>query len=478
MNEIRTRFAPSPTGFLHIGGARTAAFNWAFARQQGGALVVRMEDTDLKRSRLEFEKEILADLEWLGIDWDEGPNRGGKFGPYRQSERLDLYRFYFEELKKRGYLYPCYCSPEQLKEERRKMLEAGQAPRYSGRCYFLSPAEREKLEREGTTPSWRFHISENKEITFEDLVRGKMVFHTQSLGDFVVFKSDGMPTYNFACVVDDNLMKISHVIRGEEHLSNTPYQILLGQALGWEMPTYVHVPIILDENRAKLSKRKGDVSLKFFREEGFLPQAILNFLFLLGHSFPEEELVPPAQIPANFSLKRVSKAGAVFNQSKLSWLNGIYLRCLSPQELEKTLFDQGFGEYLPRIRKKLGDPRFYLFLSLVSEDSTTLKEIAGKMRDYLEVSPVVSSLEKEEREAISVIVSSFSLPLSSFEDEEAIKKDLRKWQKKTGLPPRLFFQSLRFLLIGKKEGPELNRLLVALGPEVVKEKLTINRFAE
>ncbi|MGQ9474124.1 MAG: glutamate--tRNA ligase, partial [Candidatus Caldatribacteriaceae bacterium] len=250
MEKIKTRFAPSPTGLLHIGGARTAVFNWALARKDGGVFLLRIEDTDRERSSPEFEKAILEDLRWLGIDWDEGP--------YRQSERLEVYRAFFSKLKEKNHIYPCYCTPEELQKEREQALRSGKPPRYSGRCFFLSAEERKKREAEGRLPSFRFRIPSLQTISFTDLVRGKVVFHTASLGDFVVLRSDGIPTYNFACVVDDALMGISHVLRGEEHLSNTPYQILLYEALGFPLPCFAHVPIILDENRAKLSKRRGD----------------------------------------------------------------------------------------------------------------------------------------------------------------------------------------------------------------------------
>jgi len=469
MGRIRTRFAPSPTGFLHLGGARTATFNWALARKEKGDFILRIEDTDRERSKKEFEKAILEDLQWLGIEWDEGPDRGGPYAPYRQSERGEIYQSFITQLKAKNFIYPCYCTVEELEEERKKALKMGKAPRYSGRCFFLSPEERKEKEERGIKPSWRFRIPEGKEIVLEDLVRGKVVFHTSSLGDFIVLKSDGVPTYNFACVIDDALMNISHVLRGEEHLPNTPYQILLYEALEFTPPLFAHVPIILDKNRAKLSKRKGEVNLQFFREEGFLPEAILNYLLTLGHSFPEgREIVEGEEIYPLFSLERIGKGGAIFDLSRLNWWNKTYIRRMDIKELEEKLLPWG-GEDIKRFKKELGEERFYLLLDLIREESVTLKEIAEKLRDYVSVKE--EKVEEEEKFRILRFLFSSLNSLPAPWKEKEIQENLRFWQKESGFSPSLFYPVLRWALTGDEEGPELDRLLVALGKEKVLEKI-------
>ena len=469
MGRIRTRFAPSPTGFLHLGGARTAAFNWALARKEKGDFILRIEDTDRERSKKEFEKAILEDLQWLGIEWDEGPDRGGPYAPYRQSERGEIYQSFITQLKAKNFIYPCYCTVEELEEERKKALKMGKAPRYSGRCFFLSPEERKEKEERGIKPSWLFRIPEGKEIVLEDLVRGKVVFHTSSLGDFIVLKSDGVPTYNFACVIDDALMNISHVLRGEEHLPNTPYQILLYEALEFTPPLFAHVPIILDKNRAKLSKRKGEVNLQFFREEGFLPEAILNYLLTLGHSFPEgREMVEGEEIYTLFSLERIGKGGAIFDLSRLNWWNKTYIRRMDIKELEEKLLPWG-GEDIKRFKKELGEERFYLLLDLIREESVTLKEIAEKLRNYVSVKE--EKVEEEEKFRILRFLFSSLNSLPAPWKEKEIQENLRFWQKESGFSPSLFYPVLRWALTGDEEGPELDRLLVALGKEKVLEKI-------
>lgn len=469
MGRIRTRFAPSPTGFLHLGGARTAAFNWALARKEKGDFILRIEDTDRERSKKEFEKAILEDLQWLGIEWDEGPDREGPYAPYRQSERGEIYQSFITQLKAKNLIYPCYCTVEELEEERKKALKMGKAPRYSGRCFFLSPEERKEKEKRGIKPSWRFRVPGGKEIVLEDLIRGKVVFHTSSLGDFIVLKSDGVPTYNFACVVDDALMNISHVLRGEEHLPNTPYQILLYEALELTAPLFAHVPIILDKNRAKLSKRKGEINLQFFREEGFLPEAILNYLLTLGHSFPEgREIVGGEELYTLFSLERIGKGGAIFDPSRLNWWNKTYIRQMDIKELEEKLTPWG-GEEIKGFKKELGEERFYLLLDLIREDSVTLKEIAEKLRDYVLVKE--EKVEEEEKLKILRFLFSSLKSLSTPWEETKIRENLRRWQKEGEFSPSLFYPILRWVLTGDEEGPELDRLLVALGKEKVLEKI-------
>ncbi|HLT58873.1 MAG TPA: glutamate--tRNA ligase [Limnochordales bacterium] len=326
MKEVRTRYAPSPTGFLHVGGARTALFNWLFARHHGGTFVLRIEDTDLERSTEESTRAIIDALRWLEIDWDEGPEVGGPYGPYKQSQRLEIYRKYTQQLLAEGKAYYCYCTPEELKERREQLLAAGKAPMYDRRCLHLSDAERERLAAERPAVV-RFLSPDEGEVRFYDHVRGEVAFENKVLDDLVILKSDGWPTYNFAVVVDDHLMRISHVIRGEDHLTNTARQIQLYEALGWELPEFAHVPLILGTDRTRLSKRHGAVSVGHYRDEGFLPEAMVNYLALLGWSYDDRtEIFTREQLIEYFSLERVSKHGAIFDLKKLEWMNGVYIR--------------------------------------------------------------------------------------------------------------------------------------------------------
>jgi nondiscriminating glutamyl-tRNA synthetase len=331
--EVRTRFAPSPTGHLHIGGARTALFNYLFAKKNQGAFVLRIEDTDLERSKKEYEEEIFQALKWLGLEWDEGPDVGGDYGPYRQSERREIYKNYLKKLLEEGKAYYCFCTKEELESQRQYLLSIGEPPRYLGKCANLSKEEVEKNLKEKKPFIIRFRL-EKKKVSFEDLIRGKIEFDTSFFGDFAIAKDLDSPLYNFACVVDDFEMKISHVIRGEDHISNTPFQILIQQALGFPQPKYAHLPLILGSDRSKLSKRHGAVSIIEYKKAGYLPEALINFLSFLGwNPGDERELYSLPALVKEFSLERVQKSGAVFNIKKLDFLNGVYLRQKSVEKL-------------------------------------------------------------------------------------------------------------------------------------------------
>ncbi|MDI6726923.1 MAG: glutamate--tRNA ligase, partial [Smithellaceae bacterium] len=281
INSPRVRFAPSPSGSLHVGNARTALFNWLFARRYGGVFILRIEDTDQERTRDIYIRDLLADLSWLGLDWDEGPGKEGAAGPYHQSQRTDFYTTHIEQLKGNNRVYPCYCTEEELEAERKVLQEKRMMPRYLGRCRELSGEERSRLEREGRKPAYRFRVNEGT-AQFDDLIRGPMKFDCRGIGDFIIFRSNGIPAYNFAVVIDDHLMGITHVIRGEDHLSNTAAQILLYQALDFPPPVFAHHALIVGKDHAKLSKRHGATSVTEYRDKGYLPHALVNFLALLG----------------------------------------------------------------------------------------------------------------------------------------------------------------------------------------------------
>jgi len=335
----RVRFAPSPTGDLHVGNARTALFNWLFARRYGGALILRIEDTDQVRTSKVYEENLLRDLHWLGIDWDEGPGRGGACGPYRQSERLPVYRKYLERLVAGGFVYPCFCTDEELEAERLSLLSRKMAPRYLGKCRQLKEEERRRLMAAGRPAAWRFHVPPGT-VAFNDLIRGEMHFAGEALGDFIIVRANGIPAYNFAVVVDDHLMRITHVIRGEDHLSNTALQLLLYRALDFPPPLFAHHALILGWDRAKLSKRHGATAVREFREQGMLPAALINYLALLGASLGDgKEVATITDLVESFTLDRAGKSGAIFDRDKLLWLNSLYIRHESPAALIPHLQD-------------------------------------------------------------------------------------------------------------------------------------------
>lgn len=332
--ETRVRIAPSPSGTLHVGSAHTALFNWLFARQQGGVFVLRFEDTDRSRSSDESARAICAGLRWLGLQWDEGAEVGGPYGPYFQTQRLPLYEEAAARLLAAGAAYECYCTPAELEERRAQARREGRPPKYDGRCRNLSPAERDRLRGEGRRPALRLRLPAPEQLVVHDLIYGDVTFDTAELDDFVIVKGDGLPAYNFAVVVDDVNMRISHVIRGDEHLSNTPKQVLIYRALGYAMPAFAHVPLILGRDRSKLSKRHGSTSVDDFRERGFLPETLVNYLALLGWSAPDgREVLSAGELVAAFRLERVSRSAAVYDEEKMAWLNGQYLRRLPPAEV-------------------------------------------------------------------------------------------------------------------------------------------------
>ena len=333
---VRVRFAPSPTGQLHVGNARTALFNWLFARQAGGVMVLRIEDTDLARSEARFEDQLLDDLKWLGIDWDEGPDVGGPHAPYRQSDRLELYREHAERLVKEGKAYLCFCSHWELMEERSQAEDKHQPSMYSGKCRMLDPVEAQRRRANGEGAVIRLRIPEHP-IRFHDIVRGPVEFSSEVVNDFIIVRSTGMPVYNYVVVVDDALMDITHVIRGDDHLSNTPKQVALYEALGWPVPEFAHLSTILGSDRERLSKRHGATSIANFRQMGVLPEALVNYLALLGWAPTggTREIFSPEELIKEFSLQRVTPSPAVFDMEKLHWLNRHYIKQSPPERIEK-----------------------------------------------------------------------------------------------------------------------------------------------
>ncbi len=465
--SVRVRFAPSPTGWLHVGGARTAYFNWLFARQHGGAFVLRIEDTDVERSSAESEGGVLDDLRWLGLEWDEGPDRGGPHGPYRQSERLALYRERAERLVAQGAAYPCFCTDAELEERRKASLAAGRPPHYDGRCRGLSPAERDaRRKREGRPESIRFAVAPGDQL-LDDLVRGEVRFPAGMVGDFVVLRSNGLPTYNFACVADDAGMRISHVIRAEEHLSNTARQLMLYQALRETAPRFAHVPLILNRDRTKMSKRSGEaaVAVGDWRRAGFLPDALLSYLALLGfHPGDDREILSRDDLRACFSLDRVGKSGSVFDADKLRWVNAHYLHHAGGA----TLREWG-AAFLPAATGTLDPARLAALLEGVRGNLTTLadlpRELAPFLDEALEFEPEAAAALAVPRAAeVCAALAATLADLAQWSGEQ-VKSAVQSVGGTLGLKGRELFQPLRAALTGRTHGPELPLVAELLGRE-------------
>jgi len=374
---VRVRFAPSPTGIPHVGNIRTALFNWLFARHEGGSFLVRIEDTDQTRLVPGALDAILDSLRWLGLDWDEGPDAGGLYGPYFQSQRLDHYRRAADGLIEKDAAYRCYCSPERLEQVRAEQTRRKRPPRYDRRCRDLTPAERAQEEAKGITPVVRFKTPLTGRTEFDDAVRGHVVFENETLDDFILVKSDGFPTYHLANVVDDHLMEITHVLRAEEWLPSTPRHLLLYAALGFEPPLFVHLPMILGGDRAKLSKRHGAVSLLEYKRQGYLPEAMFNFLGLLGWSLDDHtEIISREEFVRHFSLERIVKNPAIFDVDKLTWMNGVYVRALSPQRLADLLIERLEQDLPPDVPRPLDRDYVLRVVPLVQERIKRLDEAA------------------------------------------------------------------------------------------------------
>lgn len=474
--EVRVRFAPSPTGELHIGGARTALFNWLFARHHKGRFILRIEDTDVVRSRENFSKSAMDSLHWLGLDWDEGPDKGGDYGPYFQSERLSIYQKYAVKLVEEKKAYLCYCTQEDLEESSRRMRAKNELPRYDGRCRTLSPTKAESLEEKGRLPSIRFRVPEKGTTYVEDLLRGRVNFANEIMGDFIIMKSDKTPAFNFANVVDDALMRITSVIRGDDHLSNTPRQILLYEALDFETPQYVHIPMILGKDGAKLSKRHTATAVSSYREKGYFPWAMVNYLALLGWSTADsQQLFEKEELIEKFSLEKIGKSAAIFDSQKLEWMNGEYIRGMKPEVLtdllipyvEKTsLFEQILAtprkmteivrleqERIKVLSDFYGEANFF-FENDFSYDSAAVEKRLRK--DY------VPSLLKEIRKRIE--------QLSPF-NEETLEDMARSLSEDLSLTTGQVFHPLRVSLTGKMNGPGLFELAVVLGKKEVLRRI-------
>ncbi|MGR6837402.1 glutamate--tRNA ligase [Syntrophomonas erecta] len=467
MSKPRVRFAPSPTGPLHIGGARSALFNYLIAAHQGGELVLRIEDTDLDRSRREYEDEIIKSLRWLGLTWSEGVDVGGDNGPYRQTERLSIYQEYVEKLLESGQAYYCFCTEAELEAQRKSLMEQGETPRYLGKCRYLSEEEKQEKLAQGIKPTIRFKVPENQVYVVHDLVRGKVAFESENIGDFIIVKSDGIPTYNFAVVIDDSLMGITHVVRAEEHLTNTPRQLMIYEALNLKRPEFAHISLILGNDRQKMSKRHGATSLIQYREMGYLPEALFNFLALMGWSPEgEEEILSPEEIIKSFSLERVAKSPAVFDLDKLNWINQQYIKRLNNEELNLRL-QPFFNQSVYRQQlESLSGGQMEVLLGDLRDRLVCLGEVDQQLQVFFgDIEYQEKALEVLRQENVMLVLDKFAGELPDFTNPAEIKRFIKTIVKQTKLKPKDVFMPLRCALTGQVHGPDLPDIITVWGKQ-------------
>jgi nondiscriminating glutamyl-tRNA synthetase len=469
VTDVRCRFAPAPTGYLHVGGVRTALFNWLFARHHGGRFILRIEDTDKKRSTEEAIGAVVGSLRWLGVEWDEGPEVGGEFGPYRQTERVHHYEDVADRLLQSGRAYFCYCTPEELEDRRRAALKRGETPGYDGRCRNLPAAERGAFEAEGRPRAVRFAMP-GTDITVHDLIRGETHFPADDLRDFVILRSDGTPTYLLAAAVDDVLMHMSHVIRGEDLLPSTPRQLQLIEAMGAEPPAYAHLPLIVGPDRQPLSKRHGSVAVEWFRDQGYLPEALVNYLALLGWSFDETTtFFDERDLVEKFDLSRVSHNAAAFDADKLRWMNGHYIRETPDARLTELLMEALAQEGLSADRETVATT-----VPLVKTRMHTLKEGVELVRflfvDHVQPDAKAQRMLGTERAEYLREVAS---RLGAVEDwrAEEIERVLRALQAERELSSNQAFQPIRAAVTGTLVSPPLFESIELLGPRRTLERL-------
>jgi nondiscriminating glutamyl-tRNA synthetase len=467
-NPVRVRFAPSPTGFLHVGNVRTALFNWLFARYHRGTFLLRIEDTDAERSRPEYERQLQDDLRWLGLDWNEGIEKGGDFGPYRQSDRFELYREFAQRLLEEDKAFPCFCTEEDLEEERRKQLERNETQGYSGKCRHLSSDQRKLNKESGVPYTLRLRVRPGS-VGFTDLVFGRIDIETAQISDPILLRSDGSPTYNFCCVIDDVLMKITHVIRGEGHLSNTHRQILIYEALGAPVPRFAHLSTILGPDGQKLSKRHGATSVEEFRRQGYLPEALANYMALLGWSPSEDgkEIMTIDEIAGQFNLTRIQKSPAVFDSKKLDWMNRSYI----VQTPDDVLAEQAKSFFIEA--GLIPDPPSPEVLSWLARAIALIKTRVDHLDQLVEEASIIYGSDPEkprmDGEALEILGTpegrSVAAEFVRLVDEnpqvtpETYREMVYKVKDATRQKGRTLFHSIRAALTGRGSGPELEKLI-------------------
>jgi glutamyl-tRNA synthetase len=467
MNEVRVRFAPSPTGYLHVGGVRTALFNWLFARHYGGKFYLRIEDTDRSRSTEEAIEAITDGLTWLGLTWDRWS--GWPSDPARQTERMEIYRTKVDQLLSRGLAYPCYCLPEELEMRRKEAIAQGRTPRYDGRCRQLkNPLKGQQ------TPAIRFKTDPESVTVVQDLVKGPVIFENSTLDDLIILRSDGTPTYNFCVVVDDVEMAISHVIRGDDHLNNTPRQIQLYRALDFEIPKFAHLSMILGSDRTRLSKRHGATSVQWYREEGYLPEALINYLVRLGWSHQDQEIFTLKELIDKFSLDQVGSSAAVFNPEKLLWINAHYIKAGNPKELV-SLFSSFLAKAANLPEEKVGrDPRLEAIIAALQERSRTLREMGESALCFFTDPPLEEEAKKKflTHENLALLQSLHdrfqALPSFAHEDLEPVFQAIMA---EYGYKMARVAQPVRVAVTGKSVSPGIYEVLSLVGKERTLKRL-------
>jgi nondiscriminating glutamyl-tRNA synthetase len=472
---VRLRFAPSPTGYIHIGNVRTAVYNFIIAKKYNADFILRIEDTDNERSTKEYETMLMEDLKWLGIKWVEGPDIGGGCGPYRQSERFGIYKDFTEKLLQSGNAYHCYCTPEELEETRKKAAAENKLQVYSGNCRNLSAEDKMKYEAMGRKPSVRFKLPEDASIEVDDIIKGKVIFDSDNIGgDFIIVRSDGVPVYNYIVVIDDAMMRITNVIRGEDHLSNTPKQILVAKALGLSSPKYAHHGLVLGPDRSKLSKRHGITSLRSYREQGYLPEALINYLSLLGWASESgEEIFSIEEIAQQIDIDKLSNSPAVFDFQKLKWMNGQYLR--------KYPIDKITNLFIPYI-KEAGYSievieRGYLenIISILQPKCDLLSDIKTLigifLTDVLEPDEETDAILKE-IDSKKILEAANNFIKINKADKESFTNELVNYIKeKTSQKGKKLFMPIRGILTGRQKGPELDAAVPVIGIDKCKMRI-------
>ena len=467
---MRVRFAPSPTGQLHVGNARTALFNWLLARGQNGVFILRIEDTDVERSTRDSEAAIVRDLRWLGLDWDEGPDIGGSRGPYRQSERLHLYQSYAKELLTAEQAYYCFCSAAQLDAERQEALAAGRPAQYAGTCRRLSRDQAAARIAAGERPAIRFRVPEGRDIVFADAVRGDVRFHTDVIGDPVIVRADSHPAYNFAVVVDDALMEVTDVIRGEDHISNTPRQLLLYEALGFTPPRFAHLALVMGPDHSPLSKRHGATSVAEFRSKGYLPEALVNYLALIGWSpGGGDELLPIDELARRFSIEGVGHSAGVFDEEKLAWANRHYLKVADPARIAQLSLPYFNGAGIRMSPDDRGVQFLAAAMAMASASVDRLNQIPARLGFLFDYSPdralddtgVRGEITSEGARAVVTALAE-ELAAAPRLDRERFRAIANQVRVKTGQKAKALFHPIRIVLTGRAEGPELDLAVPAI----------------
>ena len=466
MDKVRVRFAPSPTGFLHVGNARTALFNWLFARQNEGAFILRIEDTDVKRSTDEYEDTLIEDLKWLGLEWDEGPKKEGPFGPYRQSLRLDIYVPYTQTLLEKGKAFYCFCDPEELERNRKEAIAAGKMPIYSGKCRTVPLEESLAKQRQGEKAVVRLKTPDEGTLSYHDLVRGLLSFDLKLIGDPVLVRSNGRPAYNYAVVIDDALMQITHIIRGEDHISNTPRQILTYEALSLPPPQFAHLSMVLGQDNTRLSKRHGATAVEQFDKVGILPEALFNYLALLGWSHPEEkEILTKSELIETFNLNHVSRSAAIFDYDKLYWLNRQHIKALSPREkAEKAYPHLKTIGFLP---KEMSEESWIWLAEAVEdliEGADRFSDLPEKFSPFFDFHP--AQMDSAAREILKSecgrnVVTLLGAKMARAEqfNYDIFASFAQEIKNKTGCKGKDLFHPLRIALTARLSGLKLDRFI-------------------